>query len=171
MATPILERLWGERVPRIVAIVQREVADRLAAAPGNKKYGRLSILAAVYGTVELFQIVPSRAFHPPPQVEGRIVVFTARPGSLPVERVERLAQTTRVLFSARRKQLGNLLPRLIAGPGRADDAAGAAEWPADWARRRPEELPPEAFFRLANYLEEIVVVPKARPAGTVPASR
>lgn len=152
VGTPVLERLWELRVPRIVALLQREVAERLAAAPGSKAYGRLSIWAALYGTVELFQPVPSLAFYPPPAVEGRVVVHTGREGPLPVASVAELERVLQALFSQRRKQLGNLLPRLV--PGGADLAAVAQEagWPTGWERARPETLPPEAFFRLAERL-------------------
>ena len=151
VATPILLRWLAARLPRWVALVQREVADRLAAGPGSRTYGRLSILTALYGTLEPFQVVPSEAFHPPPAVAGRLVAFTAREGALPVPSVPALERAVATLFAARRKQLGNLLPRLVP----RDEAAAVARqsgWPDDWARRRPEELAPEAFFGLARAL-------------------
>jgi 16S rRNA (adenine1518-N6/adenine1519-N6)-dimethyltransferase len=152
VATPILIRLLERRTPRVVFLVQREVADRLAAGPGSKQYGRLSLLAALYGTVELFRLVSASAFSPVPEVESRLGVHVARPGPLPVRSVPRFEDAVRSLFSSRRKQLGNLLPRLTDGTREAADLAQAAGWPADWASRRPEELPPEAFFALANTL-------------------
>ena len=152
VATPILVRLFALRVPRIVFLVQREVAERLAAAPGSKSYGRLTILAALYGEVELFRGVGAEAFTPTPEVESRLGVHVARPGALPVPSVPRFEAIARTLFSARRKQLGNLLPRLATPARTAEELARAAEWPVDWARRRPEELPPEAFFALARVL-------------------
>jgi len=154
VGTPILERLWSLRVPRIVALLQKEVADRLAAGPGSKVYGRLSIWGALYGSVELFRVVPSAAFHPPPAVDGRLVVHEARAGALPVPSVPRFEAILHALFSARRKQLGNLLPRVVPPGARAEDVALRAGWPDDWAVRRPETLPPESFFRLAAALGE-----------------
>jgi 16S rRNA (adenine1518-N6/adenine1519-N6)-dimethyltransferase len=148
-ATPILIRLLKARVPRVVAIVQEEVAARLAAPPGSRTYGRLSILAQLFAEVELFRAVGPEAFHPRPAVGSRILTFTARPDPLAVRSVERLEEVVRVLFSSRRKQLGNLLPRLT---DRADEVAAAAGWPIDWPTRRPEQLPPEAFYALANTL-------------------
>jgi len=149
VATPILERLWSRRTPRIVALLQREVAERLAAGPGSKVYGRLSIVAALYGTVELFQPVPAREFHPTPEVEGRMVVLEARPGPLPVPSLTAFEAVLHGLFSARRKQLGNLLPRVAPTGADLDALALRAEWPDGWRRLRPEDLPPEAFFRLS----------------------
>ncbi len=164
-ATPILLALFARRVPRIVALVQKEVAARLAAGPGSRTYGRLSIGARLYGEVELFQEVPPTAFYPAPAVRGQIFTHTARPGPLPVPSVDRLEEVVRTLFSSRRKQLGNLLPR-VRGVGRDPGAvAAAAEWPAGWARKRPEELPPEAYFRLASVLTYPGATPAARGRG------
>ncbi|MFZ1024215.1 MAG: 16S rRNA (adenine(1518)-N(6)/adenine(1519)-N(6))-dimethyltransferase RsmA [Thermoplasmata archaeon] len=162
IATPLLLRFLYARVPQVVALIQREVADRLAAGPGSRVYGRLSILAQAFGSVELFQVVPADSFTPMPAVDGRIVVLTARTGLLPVNSIERLESVVRTLFSARRKQLGNLLPRVARLPADADTVARQAGWPEGWARLRPENLPPEAFFRLANLLVDSPPL-RARP--------
>ncbi len=150
IATPLLVRYLQARVPRIVALLQREVAERLAAGPGSKSYGRLSILAALYGTVELYQVVPPSAFVPVPEVESRLLVHVARAGPLPVPSVAAFEGIVAALFSSRRKQLGNLLPRIATSRAEADSLARAADWPTDWATRRPEELPPDAYFALAT---------------------
>jgi 16S rRNA (adenine1518-N6/adenine1519-N6)-dimethyltransferase len=149
-ATAILLRLFGLRIPRIVVLLQREVAERLAAGPGSKDYGRLSLVARLYGRVELYRSVPPELFWPRPEVESRLLVHVARSGELPVPSVPDFERVVRVLFSSRRKQLGNLLPRLAASREEAERFARAAEWPADWRYRRPETLPPEAFFALAR---------------------
>jgi 16S rRNA (adenine1518-N6/adenine1519-N6)-dimethyltransferase len=154
VATPILLRLFAARVPRVVFLVQREVAERLAAPPGSRKYGRLSIVARLYGDVELFRTVGPEAFSPRPEVESRIGVHVARSGALPVPSVPEFEELLRRLFSSRRKQLSNLLPRVVPRRLDARDVARDAGWPLDWARRRPEELPPEAFFALARVLSE-----------------
>jgi 16S rRNA (adenine1518-N6/adenine1519-N6)-dimethyltransferase len=153
VATPILLRLFERRVPRIVFLLQAEVAARLAAGPGERGYGRLSLIARLYGEVELFREVGRGAFFPPPEVASRIGVHTARPGALPVPSVPTFERAVRALFTGRRKQLSNLLPRLAPSRGAAQGLAQRAGWPADWARLRPEDLPPEAYFRLATVLE------------------
>lgn len=152
VATPILLRWFAARVPRVVALVQREVAERLAAVPSTKAYGRLSIVARLYGDVHLYRTVGPQAFEPSPEVESRLLVHVARPGALPVPSVDAFETLVRALFSSRRKQLGNLMRRVLSTPGEAGRLAGSAGWPADWSRRRPEELPPEAFFALARCL-------------------
>jgi 16S rRNA (adenine1518-N6/adenine1519-N6)-dimethyltransferase len=153
VGTPILQRVWRSGAPRFVGMLQREVVDRLSAAPRSKSYGRLTIEAALYGTVEAYRLVPSSSFHPAPEVESRIFAFQRRSGPLPVRSVERLERSVATLFSGRRKQLGNLLGRLLPGGIDPDEVARAADWPEDWKTRRPEEMEPAAFFRLADALE------------------
>lgn len=162
IATPLLRRWLAERVPKIVALVQKEVGDRLAAGPGSKTYGRFSVLAALYGTFETHQTVSASSFYPVPAVDGRLVVFRRRRGSLPVRSVSTLESLLDALFASRRKQLGNLLPRALArlrDPRPAAVLAARAEWPMEWERLRPESLGPDDYFRIARLLE----------GGTAPA--
>ena len=168
VATPILLRLFQAKVPRVVAMVQREVADRLTASFGSRDYGRLTILARLYGSVEPFQVVPARAFVPEPAVESQVVVFSARAGPLPVESFETLEKVLQALFSSRRKQLGNLVPRLAPDAERLAEEAG---WPPEWPTRRPEDLPPEGFFGLANALTARASTQRRAHAPRHPALR
>jgi len=156
VATPILLRLLAGRVPRVVVLLQEEVAQRLAAGPDSKEYGRLAIAARLYGSVELFRPVPASAFEPRPKVGSRLLVHTARAGDLPVPSVDRFERLVRDLFSARRKQLGNLLPRVHGLRDRPAALARRAGWPDDWAHRRPENLAPEAYFALARAIDATV---------------
>jgi len=151
--TPIVLGLLRARVRRVAVLLQTEVAERFAAAPPGRAYGRPSILASLYGDGELFREVPPEAFFPRPKVSARLFAHTARTGPLPVRSVARLESVVRSLFASRRKQLGNLLPRLAAGGLGADTLAREAAWPDGWRQMRPEQLPPEAFFRLATVLE------------------
>ncbi len=159
IATPLVLRLMARRLPRIVALVQKEVAERFGALPGTRSYGRPTILARLYGTVELYREVPASAFYPRPKVAGRIFTHRPRLGELPVGSVDRLERLVRVLFSSRRKQLGNLLPRLASGGRTPDVLARAAGWPDGWERLRPEDLPPERYFALEHALAEAAGTP------------
>lgn len=154
IATPLLLGRMRQRQRRIAVLVQKEVAERLGADVRSRQYGRPTILARLFGEVELFQEVPAAAFHPVPKVAGRLLVFRRREGSLPIRSVERLEAIVRTLFSSRRKQLGNLLPRLASGSTTAEELARSARWPDGWPRLRPEDLEPEAYFRLARVLGE-----------------
>jgi 16S rRNA (adenine1518-N6/adenine1519-N6)-dimethyltransferase len=157
IATPLFMRWVGDGARRVVALVQKEVGDRLAAGPGSKTYGRISILAALYGTIECHQSVPAAAFYPVPSVDGRLVVFDRRSGKRPVRSVRTLESMLDTLFASRRKQLANLLPRALTKLHEsrpASELAQRAEWPTEWERLRPESLAPDAYFRLARVLEE-----------------
>ncbi len=151
-ATPILLRLLRARVPRIVVLVQAEVAERLLATSGGRASGRLTLIAALFAEVEGFLPVPPEAFEPIPAVSGRVLMFRARPDPLEVPDVAAFETLTRVLFAGRRKQLKNLLPGVLPEGMSAHDVAASAGWPSDWERRRPEELPPSAYFALARAL-------------------
>ncbi len=148
-ASEILLRLFESGVGRIVVLVQREVAERLAAAPGGRAYGRLTLAARWYGTAETFAVVPSRAFYPTPKVSGQLVRLVRRDGPGPDVDRRRFDRVVSTLFRHRRKQLKNLVPAL-ADPGDARALARAAGWPDDWERRRPEELDFEQFVALAR---------------------
>ncbi len=161
VGTPLVLRALAHRVPRVVFLLQREVAERFAAGPGSPGYGRLAIAARLYGEVELFRTVGRGCFEPRPEVDSRLGVHRARAGPLPVPSVPRLESIVRALFGARRKQLGNLLGRVTDTPA---DAARRADWPEGWERLRPENLPPEAFFRLATVLSA-----RGDPERTSPA--
>ena len=152
-STSILLRLFEARAPYVVAMVQQEVAERVGATSGSRAYGRLSIIARLYGTPELFLRVPSESFYPVPEVSAQVLVHSARKGPLPVPSVERLEHVVRMLFSSRRKQLGNLLSRVATVPGEVDIVVRDARWPDNWSSLRPEDLDPEAYFRLATVLE------------------
>ncbi len=156
IATPLLLRWFAAGVPHLVALVQKEVGDRLAAGPGSKTYGRLSILAAAYGRVETHQAVPASAFYPMPQVDGRLITFDRHPLPFPARRLPTLEHVLDTLFASRRKQLGNLLPRVLGPRGREfspEEVAARAEWPTDWSHLRPESLAPDAYFRLVRLLD------------------
>jgi 16S rRNA (adenine1518-N6/adenine1519-N6)-dimethyltransferase len=161
IATPLLLRFFEARVPRVVVLVQKEVARRVAAEPGGKEYGRLSLIARLYATLELFRTVPSSSFTPEPEVEAQLLVHTTRPGALPVPSVPAFERVVRILFGQRRKKMANLVPKLLPDPATVTEATRIAEWPDDWRERRPETLPPEAYFRLATALEGLPGVPAA----------
>ena len=153
-ATPIVLHALGRRVRRLAFLLQKEVAERFAAVPGNRIYGRPTILTRLYGEPELLREIGPEAFQPVPRVRSRLWAFSARDGPLPVRSVDRLEQLVRRLFASRRKQLGNLLPQFAADRTGAEALARAAGWPDDWSHRRAEQLAPEEFFRLANVLED-----------------
>lgn len=127
VATAIVERLLPHHatVPRAAFLVQKEVADRLVARPGDPAYGALSVLVAAHSAARLLGRVRRGSFHPPPKVEGAFVGFELRPPPLAVDEMPGLVATVRLAFGQRRKTLRNAL---AAGWGRerAEAALAAA---------------------------------------------
>jgi 16S rRNA (adenine1518-N6/adenine1519-N6)-dimethyltransferase len=101
-------------IARIVAVVQLELAERLAAPPGGRDYGSLSVLAQAFGTVERLRRIGRDVFRPRPRVDSALVRLTA--GRLPPAG---FAPLVRALFRERRKTLRHaiLAVRPDAPPG------------------------------------------------------
>jgi len=125
IATALLGALLPhhERVPRAAFLVQREVADRLLAAPGDPAYGSFSVLVAAYARAVPLGRVRRGSFRPPPKVEGAYVGFELRPPPLPEGEMPAFLATVRLAFGQRRKTLRNAL---AAGWGRERAAAALA---------------------------------------------
>lgn len=148
ISTPLLVKLLGE-VETIVDMhfmLQKEVAERIAAGPGGKDWGRLSVLMQYECEVELlFDVTPS-SFSPPPEVMSSVVRL--KPRRLPVQVADRQAldRVLRAVFAHRRKQLGNNLKPL----------APASVWervqPALDLTDRVESVTLEQFINMANTL-------------------
>lgn len=111
ITSPLIEKALAPPCPdRVVLLVQREVADRLAAAPGNKDYGALTVGVQSVATVERLFVVRAGAFSPPPKVDSAVIRFSplARPLVAPGEQAA-FRTFVVALFSRRRKQLGRSL--------------------------------------------------------------
>ncbi len=152
ITTPIVfHALAHPRPARAVFLVQREVADRMAAAPGSRSYGALSVNVQAVARVERIATVPASAFVPPPKVESAIVRLIPRsaPAVGPDEE-EGYRTLVQQVFGLRRKQMRRII-RSIAGVdvSGAEAMLGAAGIDPD---TRPETLPPEAFARLLGAL-------------------
>ena len=116
ITSPLIDKALEPPLPAlIVFLVQKEVADRLAAGPGSKTYGALSVGVQAVADVERVFVVKAGSFHPPPDVESAVVKL--RPLAVPLigaaeSRSFRAFVTS--LFGQRRKQLGRSL-RTVAG--------------------------------------------------------
>jgi len=112
VSKPIVATLQAARaaIDAMALMLQREVAERLAAGPGGKVYGALSVLTQVGCEVELALRVPPGAFRPPPQVESAVVRLTPRAESrVPAALEARFREVVRAAFGRRRKTLPNAL--------------------------------------------------------------
>jgi len=143
ISTPLLFRI-ADAAPRLRDLhfmLQREVVERMVAAPSTPAYGRLSVMLQARFRMEKLFAVSAGAFRPPPRVESAFVRL--RPLDEPLDRGEpRFAEVVRRAFSARRKTLRNAL---------------SLEPAALWALGiepglRPEALPPGDFARIAAAL-------------------
>lgn len=135
ISTPLLGRFFDviDRVHDVNVMLQKEVVDRLVAVPETSAFGRLSVMAQHYATVDRLLAVPARAFAPPPKVESAFVRLAAKPRATIATDV--LANVLRAAFSARRKRLGNALKAfrpdwgaLGIDPGRRPDAITVDEY-------------------------------------------
>lgn len=155
VTTPILMKLLEEKLPleHIVVMIQKEVAERMAAAPGGKDYGSLSIAVQYYSVPELICTVPHSVFIPQPNVESAVIRLSVR--KTPPVTVEDEAfffQVVQASFAQRRKTISNnLKSRFFPSEGRERleqllEAAGIAP------SRRAETLSLEEFATLSNTL-------------------
>ena len=143
VSTPLLFRFIEQRglIRDMTFMLQKEVVDRMAAAPGSDAYGRLSVMLAAYARVEkLFKVGPG-AFKPPPKVDSaivRVVPHAAPP--FPLSDPARFAALVGRAFTMRRKTLRNALKGMV------DEATMRAAGIDPQAR--PETLSAEQFARL-----------------------
>ncbi len=157
VATALISRLLRhpERIPRAAFLVQKEVAERLTAGPGEAGYGALSVLVAARADARLLGRVKAGSFRPPPKVDGAFVGFALRPPPLAPADMAALEATVHLAFARRRKTLRNSLG---AGWGRAGaERALAAAGIAPGARA--EELALADFLRLVRH------APRGREPG------
>jgi 16S rRNA (adenine1518-N6/adenine1519-N6)-dimethyltransferase len=147
LTSPILFSLLDqvEHLARAVLLVQREVAERLAARPGTHDWGLLSVLLQREADVSIERIVPPGAFLPPPKVESAVLCALFRPPADAVADAARFRRLVKAGFGQRRKTLANALraariadagalaPAMAAAgidPRRRGETLTVAEWTA-----------------------------------------
>ncbi len=141
ISTPILFHLLGavEQVVDQHFMLQKEVVQRMAAAPGNKDYGRLSVMLQWRYAIEAVLDVPPAAFEPPPRVDSAVVRMQPLPARPEVDSAL-LGELVMVAFSQRRKVLRNTLGRWLEQRG----FAGSFD-----LQRRAEEVSVVDYLALA----------------------
>ncbi|MGE8251640.1 MAG: 16S rRNA (adenine(1518)-N(6)/adenine(1519)-N(6))-dimethyltransferase RsmA [Stenotrophomonas sepilia] len=124
-------------------MLQKEVVDRMAAGPGSKVYGRLSVMLQAYCQVTSLFVVPPGAFRPPPKVDSAVVRLVPRdPASININDHTRFAEVVKAAFGQRRKTLRNALNNVVS----AEQFAAAGVRPD----ARAEQLDVAEFIALAN---------------------
>jgi 16S rRNA (adenine1518-N6/adenine1519-N6)-dimethyltransferase len=143
---------------RIILTVQREVAQRIVAVPGELNLLALSV--QVYGEPHLVGQIPAKAFYPKPKVDSSIIRIQVHPSPIvPKELLSTFFQLTRIGFNQKRKQLGN---SLSSGMGVRKEMV--LEWLTDAAidpHSRPQELELEKWISLARKVVNHTASPPA----------
>ncbi|WP_313251908.1 16S rRNA (adenine(1518)-N(6)/adenine(1519)-N(6))-dimethyltransferase RsmA [Stenotrophomonas indicatrix] len=124
-------------------MLQKEVVDRMAAGPGSKVFGRLSVMLQAYCEVTSLFVVPPGAFRPPPKVDSAVVRLVPRdPASIDIKDHKRFAEVVKAAFGQRRKTLRNALNNVVS----AEQFVAAGVRPD----ARAEQLDVAEFIALAN---------------------
>ncbi|MBF0429464.1 MAG: 16S rRNA (adenine(1518)-N(6)/adenine(1519)-N(6))-dimethyltransferase RsmA [Magnetococcales bacterium] len=152
VSTPLLLQFikYRESIEEMTLMFQTEVAERIAAAPGTKAYGTLSVLCGLWMQSEIILTVPPSAFRPPPKVTSAVLRLLRRPTPLAeVRDPETFSHVVRAAFGQRRKILSNALRIMHSSP-------------LEWLQRaeidperRGETLSIAEFARLANAVDFI----------------
>jgi 16S rRNA (adenine1518-N6/adenine1519-N6)-dimethyltransferase len=162
ISTPLLFHLLGfaSQVRDMHFMLQKEVVDRMTAAPGSKDYGRLTATVAARASADaLFDVGPG-AFRPPPKVMSSVVRITPRPAPFAIGDLAVYDRVVMAAFSQRRKTLTNSLRGLLS-------AAAIIECGID-PGARAEVLSPADFALLANSMMNSNSAPSSAPTGHLP---
>lgn len=150
LATPmVMQAVEEPALADLFVMVQREVGERWSAAPGDGRYGGVTVRLALHATCEIVASVPRTVFYPVPRVDSVTVRIARRPDAPPPAERRRIAGVVDAAFAHRRKTLRNAL-RAVAPVGKVEaalDAVGIDH------RARAEELDLEAFRRLTAALQ------------------
>jgi 16S rRNA (adenine1518-N6/adenine1519-N6)-dimethyltransferase len=142
ITSPILDLALRLAPPRAVFLVQKEVALRLVAHPGQRDYGFLTVRTAVFADARLLFEVKPQAFRPPPKVDSAVVLLEPRKQALAVEDVEGFVRFAGQCFRHKRKTIRNNLAEIY---GSLVDA-----WPE--AGLRAEQIPLDQFAAMYRRL-------------------
>ena len=159
VASPLLVKwLTGPTPPKSMTLMfQKEVAQRIVAAPGSKTYGRLSVLAQALCQARIVLEAPARAFTPPPKVDSAVVRLDPRPDRLDATLIEILQSVTQAAFGQRRKMLRSSLAS-VGG----DDLCTAAGIDSS---QRAENVTVDQYLTLAG-LRRVALLPSPGETGT-----
>ncbi len=171
ITSPVLHLLLGgsPRPERCVLMVQREVAERVAAPPGRMSY--LSVFVQYHAGARVALIVPPASFEPAPSVDSAVLVLDVRPADDP-RRLDAAAEDdlwrlVQAAFRERRKMIHNVLARQLPLP--ADRVAAALAQAGIAADRRPQTLSVDEWLALRAALGPLAQDRRGRRAGDPPA--
>jgi 16S rRNA (adenine1518-N6/adenine1519-N6)-dimethyltransferase len=144
ISSPLLFHLldYRKQIIDMTFMLQKEVVDRIVASPGNKIYGRLSVMMQAFYEVELMFVVPKESFEPQPKIESAILYLKTREQPL-VKNSKPLEEIVKLAFSQRRKTLKNCLKSVLNQSQTEIDLS-----------QRAEMLSTENFVTLMNDYEK-----------------
>ena len=146
ISSQILFKVLDNRdwVPQVVGMFQKEVAERIAAKPGSKTYGILSVLLQAYYQIEYLFTVNENVFAPPPKVKSAVIRVTRNEVNK-IDCDEKLfIKLVKTAFNQRRKTIRNSIKTVFTNP--------AVDHP--FLQLRPEQLSVEQFVELTNWVEK-----------------
>ena len=142
---------YRDLIPCCTGMIQREVAQRIASAPGTKAYGILSVMIQAWYDVEYLFTVDENVFNPPPKVKSAVIRMTRNDTRTLGCDEQLFKRVVKTVFNQRRKMLRVSLRQII----------DAANVPADFFEhelmtKRPEQLALQQFVELTNYVAEYI---------------
>jgi 16S rRNA (adenine1518-N6/adenine1519-N6)-dimethyltransferase len=144
VALPVIMRLLDQLFHSAVLIVQKDMAQKICAMPGEAGYGRVSVTVQRLARAELLDIVPRSAFSPPPRVDSAMLRLTPVSDPFPVASAEAFRRLLDNVFLRRGEKLADALPGL---------ADVAALLPARLRGRQVSALTPEEFGEVSRFLD------------------
>ncbi len=131
-----------DRIPELVGMFQKEVAERIASKHGSKSYGIMSVLLQAFYDIEYLFTVPEQVFSPPPKVKSAVIRLTRNKVSeLPCNEAF-FVKVVKAAFNLRRKMLRNSLKEICT------------DLPVNFAEKRPEQLSVADFIELTIQIEK-----------------
>ncbi len=141
-----------ERIPLCTGMIQKEVAERIAAGPGSKTYGILSVLIQAWYTVDYLFTVSEKVFNPPPKVKSAVISMRRNDTTTLGCNEKLFKQVVKTTFNQRRKTLRNSIRPILGSEWEGRDEA-------IWGKR-PEQLSVDEFIGLTNLVEKLLKVEK-----------
>lgn len=150
---------YKNEIPEVVCMIQKEVAERIAAAPGSKTYGILSVLLQAFYDIEYLFTVSEHVFNPPPKVKSGVIRLV-RNEVQHLECDEKLfKQIIKTTFNQRRKTIRNSIKPLLSGlesAGKENRSEMLSEQHVQWEyfmQQRPEQLSVSEFILLTRLIQ------------------
>ncbi|MCM1034298.1 MAG: 16S rRNA (adenine(1518)-N(6)/adenine(1519)-N(6))-dimethyltransferase RsmA [Paludibacter sp.] len=140
---------YRDRIPCCSGMIQKEVAERMAARPGKKAYGILSVLMQAYYDIEYLFTVNENVFDPPPKVKSAVIRLTRNKTKHLTCNEQLFKQVVKTAFNQRRKQMRNSLQQLI---GKGNQILNEPIF-----TKRPEQLSVDEFVSLTNLIENVLI--------------